>query len=120
MKFVVKILVVILLCYILQLFLPWWIIAVVPFIVEAAFPSSKGYPFFVGFYAVFILWFTQAMIVHLQTDAVLTERIAVLFSLQSMPWAVVLATGLIGGLLGGLSSLTGSYFNRAFLKKEKA
>lgn len=117
MKFVLKLLAIVLLCFMGQLFLPWWAIAIFPFVVEVAAPSSKGYPFFIGFYAVFILWATQALIIDFQTDAILANKVAALFKIKDMHLTVVMIAGIVGGIVGGLSSLTGSYFRKAFFAR---
>lgn len=114
MKFIVKILVIAVLCMIAQFFLPWWVIAFLPFVVEAAMPSEQGYPFFSGFYAVFLLWFVYALVLDVQSASVLTNKMAGVFFLPQWPIVVVMVAGIIGGIVGGLSSLSGNYFRRAF------
>ncbi len=117
MKFVIKIVAIAVLCMIAQFFLPWWVIGIVPFFVEAATPSEKGYPFFSGFYGVFLLWFAYALVLDIQSSSILTNKMAGLFFLPSWPIVVVMIAGVIGGLVGGLGSLSGNYFRQAFFEK---
>lgn len=96
--------------FILNLFLPWWSIALAGLIFGFVFKEKALTSFLWGFTALFILWGSQAMYTHLANDGVLTGRIAEMLGVGS-PLIVVLITGVIGGIVGGLSTLTGSLMN---------
>jgi len=114
MKLALKIVLIIILGFFGQLFAPWWIIAIIPFLIEITFPGNKSFAFFPGFYGIFLLWAGYAFWMDHQTGSILSSRIALLFHLPPWPLAVVLLTGLLGGILGGLSSLSGNYLRRVF------
>ncbi len=118
MKFVAKIVVIALACGIAQLYMPWWIIAVIPFVVELLIKGKSGYGFFSGFYGVALLWFTYSLALDMQTSSILSEKIATLFQLPAWSISMVILAGLLGGLVGGVSSLSGSYL-RALLTKDE-
>lgn len=93
--------------FLLNLFLPWWSIAI-PGLVFGYFLNEKPLPSFgLGFLALFLLWGGQALYIHLANDAILSTRIAEMLSVGS-PLLVVLITGIIGGLVSGLATVTGS------------
>ena len=93
--------------YLLNLFLPWWSIAI-PGLIFGYFLNEKPFSSFGwGFLALFLLWGGQALYIHLANDAILSSRIAEMLQLGS-PLLVVLITGLLGGLVSGLAALTGS------------
>ncbi len=103
MKFIVHMAVTVVICFILQSFLPWWTMAVGSFAV-AYFMEQKGFASFgAGFLAVALLWLGFAFYIDVATHSILTEKINRLLPINSF-----VLTLLIGGLVGGFSSLTGS------------
>ncbi len=103
-----KWIIVIIVAYVLQQFLPWWSIAIAGFLFGFIIPQGTRAAFFNGFAGLFILWGGIALYVYIANDALLANRLA---DLMSLPHGLlmVLITGLIGGLTGGLSSLSGKY-----------
>jgi len=100
---------------ILQLFLPWWSIAIAGFISGVFFIQKPGKAFLNGFFGIFALWSAVSLYIYIVNEGLLAERLADLFSLPH-GLLVVLLTGLIGGICGGLSAITGNYFKALFLK----
>jgi hypothetical protein len=95
--------------WLLSLILPWWSVFI-PGLILGAIVGKKGIGSFGwGFVGIGGLWLVQSLYVHLVSDGILTTRIADLFSLGS-PFLVILITVLIGGLIGGLTTLTGYLF----------
>lgn len=96
--------------FLLNLFLPWWSIAF-PGLLFGYLYKKKGLTSFgLGFLAVFLLWGGQALYIHFANDGILSTRIATMLGIGS-PYLVILITGVIGGLVSGLATLTGSLFN---------
>jgi len=93
--------------FLLNLFLPWWSIAIPGLILGYIFNQKPLPSFGWGFLALFVLWGGQAFYVHYANGAILSSRIAEMLSLNS-PLLVVLITGIIGGLVSGVATLTGS------------
>lgn len=100
--------------WLLSLVFPWWTVAVPGLVLGARLGKSGGHSFGYGSLGIGGLWFLQSLISHIGNNGVLTDRIAHLFSLPH-PWLVIFITVLIGGLCGGLTSLTGYYFSETFL-----
>lgn len=106
---------------ILQLFLPWWIIAPVAFGLAAWKSSSAKNAFFLAFIAIFILWAITALIHTLPNENILANRVAGMLTLpnSSMSWILVLIiSGVIGGLAAGFSALAG-YFTQSAINTSK-
>jgi predicted membrane-bound dolichyl-phosphate-mannose-protein mannosyltransferase len=103
MKFITQLIVTSVVCFILQSFLPWWTIAVGAFTV-AYLLGNKGFSSFAaGFIGVAILWIGMAFYIDVLTHSILTEKIN-----RLLPINAFVATLLVGGLVGGFASLTGS------------
>lgn len=103
--------------WILGLFLPWWSLAIPCVVLGAWLGKSGGRSFMYGFTGIALLWLLQSIFIHFANGGILTARIAELFSLPD-PVLVILLTAIVGGMAGGLSTLTGFYLNTAFLQKQ--
>jgi hypothetical protein len=103
MKFLVHILLTILISFMLQYFLPWWTMAIGSLVIAYLVGNNGFTSFAAGFIAVGLLWLGMALFIDWITDSVLTEKLNRLLPMNSF-----LLTTLIGGLVGGLSSLTGA------------
>jgi hypothetical protein len=108
MKFFIQIIATIIVCFLLQTFLPWWTLAIGAFGVAFAVGNKAGFSFVAGFVGVGILWLGMAFYIDQTTHSILTEKVNKLLPLNSF-----VLTTLIGGLVGGFAALTG-----AFLKKK--
>ena len=102
MKFFIHLIATLVICYVLQSFLPWWTMAVGAFTVAYLFGNNGFSSFAAGFLGVGLLWIGFAFYVDVLTDSILTEKINRLLPVNSF-----ILTLLIGGLLGGFASLTG-------------
>lgn len=103
MKFGIQLLATVIICFILQSFLPWWTMAVGAFAV-AYLMGNKGFPsFLAGFLGVAVLWIAMAFYIDALSNSILTEKIN-----RLLPINAFLATLIVGGLVGGFASLTGS------------
>lgn len=95
---------------ILQLFLPWWIIAIVAFILSAWKAGSEKRAFFHSFAAIFTLWIAAGLVKTLPNENILANRVGEMLKLPfaDINWLVVLlVTGIIGGLMAGLAGFAG-------------
>lgn len=106
MKMIASIVAIIVLGYILQMVTPWW--GIVLAVVIVTFVLNKNYwtSFVVGFIAVFLFWGGFALIKDLANESLLSSQVGELLSgLPSI--GLVAITGVLGGLLGGLSGMLG-------------
>ena len=103
MKFLYQLIATIILSFLLQNFLPWWTMAIGSCAIGYYFGNKGFISFCAGFLGVGLLWLGMAMFIDVSTQSILTAKINKL-----LPLNVFVLTTLIGGLVGGLASLTGS------------
>lgn len=109
MKFWLSVLLIAALSFAACLFLPWWVIAIAGFVVALVIPQRPWRSFLAGFLALFLLWAGLSFIISSGNDHLLAHKISLLFIKTDNPILLILLTGFIGGLVGGLGSLTGSF-----------
>lgn len=96
-----------------QVYLPWWIIGIVALLVEVTVGKGDATKFYSGFYGVAIPWIALAAYIDYNSDSILTVRILEMFKLPTYGFVMVIITGLLGGLVGGLSSTVGGWIRQA-------
>jgi len=87
----------------------------VAFVVAALIPQHPGRSFLTGFIALFLLWGGLSFWLSSRNDHILAHKISLLILKIDSPYLLILATGLVGGVVAGMAALTGS-----FLRKKKA
>ncbi|TVQ16909.1 MAG: hypothetical protein EA361_03450 [Bacteroidetes bacterium] len=99
---------VIILAIVLQQFLPWWSIAIAGFIYGFFIQQSAKTAFINGFFGIFMFWGSVAGYVYYVNNGLLAGLLA---DLMYMPPGILMValTGVTGGLIAGLSSLSGKY-----------
>ena len=107
------VLLILIIAFALQFFLPWWIVAPVSFGL-AAWQARGGWAAFgAGFLGIGCGWLLLSAFIHFRTEGILTHKVIQLFGLPS-PVLLLLITALIGGLVGGLSAWAGYCCRRLF------
>lgn len=96
-----------------QAIAPWWIIAVVAFGVSYGVSQKAFTAFLSGFLAVFVLWVAYAFWLSHGNNDVLAKKVAQLLPFKGHVSFLLLATGIIGGLVSGLGALSGRWFAEA-------
>jgi hypothetical protein len=115
MKTFYYILTVAVLCAVLQFWLPWWIIVVVSFLLGYMSAPHKWLAFWAGFTGVFLLWCAMALIAESKADISIAALLGNL--LGNIPgFAVVILTGVTGGICAGLGGLLGRWTKELFSK----
>lgn len=109
---------ILIICAILQFFLPWWIIMLVPFLIAIWKGEKAGRTFLAGFAAVFITWLCYSLYIHFSTGGILTGKVAEMLVVKS-PMVLILVTSIVGGLAAGISALTGYFCKEALKPKSK-
>jgi hypothetical protein len=93
----------------LQFMFPWWSLMFPTIAVSYLTGRGAGSSFIAGFLAIGLLWLSLSLYIDWSTGSMLSQKIAQLFPGKSLI-VVRLLTVLVGGLTGGLASLTGYSF----------
>ena len=109
MKFLTATILTAILSFVSGLFLPWWGIAIVALAVAALIHQQPLRAWLSGFLGVFILWAGLAWWIDMQNQSVLSHKVASILPLGGNTIAIIAVTGFIGGLVGGLAALSGSF-----------
>src|SRR5690606_11989368 len=86
--------------------LPWWWPALAAYLAGFFLSRSAAAAFASGFLGTAAAWAGWAAFLDWRNRHLLSTRMAEIFHLPA-GWAVVLATGLVGGLIGGLAAWAG-------------
>lgn len=113
MRTVIAILVIAVLSAIATWFLPWWMIAVVAFLVVAFYKPPR--PFLSGFAGIALLWLVWILFKDISNEHILSTRMAKVFSLPNYALLIILNI-FIGGLIGGLAGWSAAKMISGFRK----
>ena len=117
MKFIFKTMLIAGLSAFMQMYSPWWGIALVAFFVSVLLYTKGFSSFLSGFLAIFLLWGLKAYFIDSANEQILSTKITQLFSVT--PFILLLITGVVGGTVGGFASLAGSNFSSMFRKEKR-
>ncbi len=107
-EFFIQIIVIMLLGYLLELFFPWWSIAIAAALVGTFLRSNAN--FWAGFIGIGMLWLAGALLIDFTSPSQLATSVAEILMMNKL--ILLIITTLIGALVGGLSCLTGSLIVR--------
>ena len=86
-------------------FLPWWSVMVAAIITAVVVPLKKSAVFFVPFFAIAVFWIGYSFVLGNDNDFILAKKIATLLPLAGSHHALLLVTGIIGGLAAGIAAI---------------
>lgn len=109
----------IVLAFVLSLFLPWWSIMLAAFISSAIVRLRKASAFFVPFLAIAVFWIIYAWSLSSANDFILAKKVAVLLYLGGNAIALVLVTGVVGGLAAGVAGVFGNQCRAIFSQSDQ-
>lgn len=109
MKFITALVLTAILAFISGLFLPWWGIAVTSLLVGVIIHQKAGRAFLSGLLGVLVLWAGLAWWIDMKNNGILSAKIAQVLPLGGNTLLLIFVTGLIGGLVGGLAAMSGSF-----------
>ena len=113
MKFIFGIIGMMVLGLLTAQFLPWWSVVLVCFVVGAMMNMNGWKSFLCGLIAIFLLWGLSAGWAFHHGSYLIANRMGDLLGGVGGV-ALMFITGILGGLVGGLGSLTGGYFRKIF------
>ncbi len=94
--------------------LPWWSFVVTNFMISIVIVQKPVNAFLSGALGIGLLWLVLSLVIDGQNQHILSTKVANILPLNGSFSKLIAITTLIGFLLGGLASLTGS-----FIRKEK-
>ncbi len=97
--------------------MPWWGVAIAGFAGGLLLGGKNFRDFMAGFLALATLWTMLCLLVVSGTGSPLPDRMAQTISPALDGTMLALITGVLGGLLGGLGSLTGGQLRKLFSKQ---
>lgn len=109
MKVIIQTIAIVILGFILELFLPWYSIALASLIMGYLLRSNAN--FMAGFLGIAFLWLLKAWTMDASSTTELADKVARIFPLQHKGFLFLL-TSVLGGLVGGFASLTGSLLHQ--------
>ena len=118
MNLTLRVILIIGLSYVAQTYCPWWSAVIVAFFVEAILGKGDNTSFFSGFYGIAIPWMIISGYINAKSEAILTVRVLELFQLPQFGIVLIILTGLIGGIVGGIGSMAGGWIKHAFLRTD--
>ncbi len=114
LKLVLKIVFTAVVAFLLQMYLPWWSVAIAGFVISFILSSSGITSFLSGFFGIGINWFVLAFYIDGANNSILSQKVAQIFTLPN-PMVLIIVTAVVGALTGGFGALTGSYFRNLIL-----
>ena len=117
MKLIIRIILIGAITYLISPFLVWWTAMGVAFIICFLMPSTSLNAFIAGFLGAGLVWFGQAWVLDVANESVFARVIIQLLPVED-PMLLILITGSIGGLSGGLAGTSGASFRHLFQKKK--
>ncbi|MBS0000345.1 MAG: hypothetical protein KFF73_15290 [Cyclobacteriaceae bacterium] len=118
MKFLAKFIVIGILTYSFEQFLPWWSIALAAFLGGMILKSRGINAFLAGALGVGLIWLWVALRIDYQTNSILTSKIALIFQLENKNLLIAI-TVLLGSTIGAFSAWTGYNFRCLFERKKR-
>ena len=114
-KFLMATIVSALLAYAIGIYgnLPWWSFVISNFIIAIAIDQKPLKALISGALGVGLLWLTLALMIDQQNGHLLSTKVANILPLKGSTSALIAITAFVGFILGGLSSLSGSYVRKA-------
>jgi len=108
MKFILTLITIAAAAAFAQLYFPWWVITIVCFLI-GGIAGMKGFgSFLTGFLAIGLLWGAYAFYLDMETAGIMSGRMAEVLPIENINGQLlVVITGVIGGLVGGMATLTG-------------
>jgi hypothetical protein len=100
-----------------QLLFPWWVSAIAAFYVGLWVADSPGKSYAYGFAAMTLMWSVYAGIQSSANGGLITTAFSNVFGGKLSGGQLIMATGFVGGLVGGFSAMTGTLLRQIFQKE---
>jgi len=117
MKLILRTLLIGLAIYLLPGTFPWWMVMIISLVAGFALPGPALNVFISGFLGGGATWLLMAWQIDRNTNSFLTEKMVQLFPFSD-PFFLVILSGVVGGVIAALGSLSGASFRQIFSKKK--
>jgi hypothetical protein len=97
---------------------PWWGFVPLAALPAAVVHQTPAKAFAAGFLGMLLAWGGLSWWIDWQNGSLLSKQVAVLFPFQGSSAALILLTGILGALLGGVAALAGCYLRISKSKME--
>ena len=95
---------------------PWWFFALGALLAGWAVPLASFKTWLAGFLGTFSLWLALCVTTDLANAGIMSKKMASILPLGGSSWALILVAALVGGLVSGFASLTGSFLRKRVSK----
>ena len=115
MKFITTLFLSALMAYAIGMYtsLPWWSFVITNVIVAIAIPQKPWMSFVAGALAIGLLWASLAVIADQSNHHILATKVATILPLKGSYVLLIVVTSIVGALVGGFASLTGSFARKS-------
>lgn len=117
MKLGARLIIIGILTYLFSFYTPWWVLFIITFSTCFFIHGSFLNTFIAGFLGVGLVWLGFSWFLDFQSESYFTEKIVLLFPVKDSSY-LILISGLIGALSGGLGAILGNSFKLLFVKKK--
>jgi hypothetical protein len=100
-----------------QFYLPFWAFPISCLLVGFLTAPVNRSAFLAGFMGISLLWSGMALYINQQNESILSLRVVKLFPLSESSIALIITTGILGGILGGFATKCGDELRRFLMKK---
>jgi len=100
-----------------QFYLPFWAFPISCLLVGFLTASLNRSAFLAGFIGITLLWSGMAFYLNELNESILSLRVVKLFPLPESAFALIITTGILGGILGGFATKCGDELRRLIMKK---
>lgn len=111
-KYIVFLIITVLLSALFTLVGPWWLIIIAPMILGFFFKLNMIQSFFIGSASIIIFW-GLIFVLSSSSGTLIYERVAYLLPINGSKVGLILITLMIGGLLGGIAALNGTFWRNS-------
>ncbi len=118
MKFLVSLLAIAALSIIAGMYAPWWSVAIATGLVGLLMKQKAVLSFLAGFLGVGLTWLGFTWWIDQANGGILSARMAHVLPMGGQVLYLHLITALLGGIIGGLAALSGSFI-RLTIHSEK-
>ena len=115
MRFILSLISIIIGAAFAQIYSPWWVATIICFLIGGIAGMKGLSSFFTGFLGIALLWGGYAFYLDTKSGSLLSGKMALLFGESFSSPALLIATAVLGGLIGGFACLSGS-LGRAMFK----